>query len=275
MTVNTLANDREGRCIRKYSAGFSLIELLVVIAIIAILAAMLLPALASAKERAKRSLCASNLRQVGVGCLLYVNDNNDRYPTAAFNTGWNAYNPWQLSTNLASAAKELGFNTNNITATGSVTGPTIWSCANRPTLPALNIAGGTWSIGYQYYGGISTWSSATAGKSGASASPVKGSAAKPGWMLCADLVVQLNSASWTDPSAATYSGTYALPAHKKASGNLPAGGNEVFADGSVQWFKASQMLNLYSTSGASQYNFYFYQDDWGGLAGSAPKAGPL
>src|ERR1700742_3086217 len=73
---------------RKNSGGgFTLIELLVVIAIIAILAAMLLPALARAKEKAYKAACMSNARQWGLALTMYLDDNRGNFPLAKIANG--------------------------------------------------------------------------------------------------------------------------------------------------------------------------------------------
>ena len=74
--------------------GFTLIELLVVIAIIAILAAILFPVFARARENARRASCASNLRQLGLGFHQYLQDSDNRYPGAANYQKWHLGAHW-------------------------------------------------------------------------------------------------------------------------------------------------------------------------------------
>ncbi len=111
--------------------GFTLIELLVVIAIIAILAAILFPVFGRARENARRSSCQSNLKQIGLGVMQYVQDYDENYPINGDNPrppGWvgNQFSFWILRTHPYIKSVQLygcpsSPNENNYTVAGGGT----------------------------------------------------------------------------------------------------------------------------------------------------------
>ena len=218
---------------QKKHRGFTLIELLVVIAIIAILAAILFPVFARARENARRTSCQSNLKQLGLGIMQYTQDYDERFPlynwggstAPAGHGGWaNTMQPYLKSVQLLQCPSEstgavdmgvTGFADYNYNlflgwngAYGSVTGQ---AALTQPTL-TVTFADYTAHSGYSWFTGVY---SGTSGRN------------------CGTTTCTAGLATFPTPVAQRHLD----------------GQNFAFADGHVKWYKG-----VSPTQSASVYN---------------------
>lgn len=185
------------------SVAFTLIELLVVIAIIAILAAMLLPALSKAKERGLGAACLSNTRQMMLGVALYCGDNGDYFPSPAI---WWKSGPYRNAQNLTCGGEwlwrdQVTPDTPAPMISSFVPNLKIWVCQKRRRGLSYTTASGEWDpsvTGFLSYGfnDIAVFGSVDASGNMINSKPFKASyVSQP-----ADVVAMCDTSGSNDPN---------------------------------------------------------------------------
>jgi prepilin-type N-terminal cleavage/methylation domain-containing protein/prepilin-type processing-associated H-X9-DG protein len=201
--------------------AFTLIELLVVIAIIGILAALLLPALASAKQKAWTISCTSNAKQIGIGMRMFADDNEERYPLSGESITWNYSDPSAPTNGWMQQIYSYVQNTN------------VFHCPGNAQLPARNRSP------FNYFNGVrAAYVAANYQRAAVSSSRIHFPAA---YVLCGDTIDSAQYFLANDDDKDDYSQncvggeTNGTPAVEwKAHNN---GQNILFGDAHVKWFK--------------------------------------